>query len=125
MKDIIIKNSKISGKGVFANRDFKKGEVIVNHKSKEISLEEYKRLSQKRKKFVGVNGKKYFIFFPSAKYVNHSCNPNTKVKNNADVAIKNIQKGEEITTYYKDDDPTFSMVCNCGSKNCRRIIKNL
>jgi SET domain-containing protein len=41
------------------------------------------------------------------------------------VAIKNIQKGEEITWDYsttmKNDD--WTMMCQCGAKNCRKIIK--
>ena len=125
MEDIIVKNSKIHGKGVFANRDFRKGDVVVKHRLKELSVEEYNKLSSREKHFVGIDKKKCLLFLPPARYVNHSCNPNTKVKGKTDVAIKNILKGEEITTYYKDDYVQFKMACNCGSKNCRGIIKNL
>jgi uncharacterized protein len=125
MEGVIIKDSKIHGKGVFADRNFTKGEIVVRHKLKELSSEEYNKLPSKEKCFVGIDGKKYLFFLPPARYVNHSCNPNTKVKGKADVAIRNIRKGEEITNYYRDDDTTFKMICNCGSKNCRGIIKNL
>ena len=29
-EDVVVKESRIEGKGVFANRDFKKGEIVVN-----------------------------------------------------------------------------------------------
>ena len=125
MEEVIIKDSKIHGRGIFANKDFKKGEIVVRHKLKELSSEEYNKLPLKEKRFVGIDGKKYLFFLSPARYVNHSCNPNTKVKGKTDVAIRDIRKGEEITNYYKDDDVTFKMVCNCGSKSCRGIIKNL
>ena len=35
MEDVIIKKSEIHGKGVYANRDFKKGEEITGDYSKE------------------------------------------------------------------------------------------
>jgi SET domain-containing protein len=122
--EISIKKSKIQGKGVFAERDFKKGEVVVKHKFRVITKKEYESLPECDKGCVGVDGKKYLQFLAPSKYVNHSCNPNTFVKCGADVALRDIKKGEEITNYYEDDDPEFQMVCNCGSKNCKKVIKN-
>ncbi len=37
MKDIVVKKSKIIGKGVFAIRDFKKGEVVLKWNPKPIT----------------------------------------------------------------------------------------
>ncbi len=55
------------------------------------------------------------------KFVNHSCQANTKVKNGCDIAIKNIKKGEEITADY-GKEISVSFICRCGHKNCRGII---
>ena len=45
--DIVVKDSKIKGKGVFAARDFKKGEtVIVWHPKRTISKEEMSSLTE-------------------------------------------------------------------------------
>ncbi len=57
------------------------------------------------------------------RYVNHSCVANTQVKDFCDVAVRDISKGEEITSDYSEGLLSgFSMRCNCGSKNCRKII---
>ncbi len=122
--DVIIKNSKIEGKGVFAPRNFKKGECIIKWDiSNQLTPAQEKKLSETEKKYVAhINGKIILQQSP-AKYVNHSCNPNTHIENFSDVAIKDIKKGEEITSnYFEDLSPNEEMKCNCGSKNCKRII---
>lgn len=126
MSDIIIKDSKIHGKGIFANREFKKGEIVIKYDTSDtISEEELKKVPDNKKENVGVSkdGKLFFQKAP-AKYVNHSCDANTTSEDDCDVAIRDIKKGEEITSdYSKDSPPGFNMKCECGSKNCRRIIK--
>lgn len=122
LKNIIIKNSKIHSKGIFANRDFKKGETILKHTFKTLNKKEFDRLPKEEKHFVGINNRKYLLFLPLSRYVNHSCDPNTKINNDSDIAIKDIKKGEEITTYYRDEDITFKMKCNCGNKNYKKFI---
>jgi len=56
------------------------------------------------------------------KYVNHSCNANTRVGNQCDIAIRDIKKGEEITSDYGKEGSFISFKCECGSKNCRGRI---
>jgi len=122
--DIIVKKSKIEGKGVFAARDFKKGEVVVRwDTSKELSKEEAENWPEKEKKFVAFFGGKYVLELPPARYVNHCCEPNTFVKDFCDVALRDIKKGEEITSdYAKCPELGMNMRCNCGSKKCRGTI---
>jgi hypothetical protein len=60
----------------------------------------------------------------TAKYINHSCEPNCEsVEKNGRVwikAIKNIAAGEEITyDYCLYDGDEDEAVCNCGAVNCR------
>lgn len=122
--EITIKKSKIHGKGIFADKDFKKGDVVVKHKFKSLTKKEYENLPEKEKHFVGNNKGKYKLFLPPSRYMNHSCNPNTKIRSNSDIAIRNIKKGEEITSYYSDDDLDFKMKCKCGSEKCKKVITN-
>lgn len=123
--NILIHDSAIEGKGVFANRDFKKGEVIIKWaKGHIISQEEFEQLPKEEKKYVSYFKGKYRINQPPERYVNHSCDPNTYVENNADVASRDIKKGEEITSdYTKEGVPHFDLKCNCGSKYCRKVIR--
>jgi hypothetical protein len=58
-------------------------------------------------------------------YLNHSCEGNCGFDNEGDfVAIRNIQKGEELTYDYSliESNPNFSMKCSCGSKTCRHLV---
>lgn len=118
--NVIIKFSKIHGKGVFAARDFKKGEKVTCwDASKTLTKEEYNKLSPKEKDYIPIVKGRYIIAQSPEKYVNHSCNPNTKIIDFSEVATRGIKKGEEITTDYSSDPPETEMICNCGSENCK------
>lgn len=56
------------------------------------------------------------------RYMNHSCEPNTHVVGKSDVALRDIEPGEEITSDYMDLE-TENFVCHCGSENCRSKTK--
>lgn len=106
MSEIIIGKGEIFGKGVSANRNFRKGEIVIQYNLKELSRDEFKKLSEKEKKFVHTHrGVRYLYGIPE-RYVNHSINPNTiqDLENKCDVALRNIKKGEQITTDASKDD---------------------
>lgn len=120
---VFVKDSKIHKKGVFASKDFKKGEVVIClDTSKTITKTEYDKLKEKEKDYIPVIKGKYIVAQEPEKYVNHSCEFNTETKNFCDVAIRNIKKGEEITTDYFKDPLGRDLKCNCGSQKCRRFI---
>lgn len=125
MTDVIVKASKIKGKGVYANRDFKRGEVIIIWSPKKIvDRKEVPKLSKEDQNHTCYIGKKkYAVMGIPERFMNHSCNPNSYPKNQKDIALKDIKKGEEITTDYSlsslDD---WEVKCNCKSKNCRKVI---
>lgn len=58
-------------------------------------------------------------------YINHSCNPNSGIKNSVKiVAMKNIRRGEEVTFDYStsESENGWYLICHCENKNCRRIL---
>jgi uncharacterized protein len=60
-------------------------------------------------------------------YINHSCNPNSGIKNSVQiVAMKNIRRGEEVTFDYStsESEKGWYLICDCENKNCRRIIRS-
>ena len=127
MADLIVKKSNIHGMGVFANRDFRKGEIVIKYNLKHLTKEEFDSLPKIEKHFTSFQEGKYWLFSSPERYVNHSCEPNVNpnFKERGDFAIRNIKKGEEIATdYRKDDVPGLNMGCNCGSKNCKKTITN-
>lgn len=103
--DLYLDNSTI-GKGVFANKNFKKGDKILRFKDKLMKRKEIPDLNNPEDdRYVQIEKNKYLgpsnDFDDFVNFVNHSCNPNSGLKiKNKDViliAIKNIKKGEEIT----------------------------
>ena len=121
-KNIVIKKSKINKKGVFAARDFKKDEIVLKWNPKILRKSEVEKLRGNQKHYLyKVSKNKIFLMQSPEKFVNHSCEANTRVKNNCDVAVRNIKKGEEITSDYGKGG-SISFECKCGSKNCRGVI---
>ena len=107
-KKYSVKKSDIQGKGVFANRDFKKGELVIRYNLKQLTKEEFDDLSKSEKHYTDFHDGSYWLFQIPERYVNHSCDANTRQILNqevkCDVAIKDIKKGEEITSDYSKED---------------------
>lgn len=131
MADLIVKE-KENGKGIFSNKEFKKGDKIFEFKGNFFTFDQlptpYNEVEDHyvqigKDLYMGPSGGEDDLF-------NHSCDPNAGLKINGKevflIAIKDIEKGEEIVWDYSTtmDEDEFEMACNCGSKNCRKIIKD-
>tara|TARA_Y100000310_G_scaffold96993_1_gene94667 strand:+ start:580 stop:972 length:393 start_codon:yes stop_codon:yes gene_type:complete len=127
MANVVVKKSKIHELGVFASRNFEKGEIILEWDvSYELKKEQIDNLPEEEKRYVAFLEGKYILMQAPARYVNHSCSANTYMDNFCDVAKRDIKKGEEITANYSETmAPGEYMDCKCGNKNCRKIIKKL
>ena len=125
MKKVIVKASGIEGKGLFAARDIKKGEVIVVWRPKKIvSVKGLKKLPRDEADHTTPTGDgRYIVMGVPERYINHSCNPNSYVKNRKDRAMRKIKKGEEITSDYSINGiDKWKLKCECGAKNCRKVV---
>ncbi len=125
MQNVTVKKTNKKNGGVFAAKDFKKGEIILYIKGRVVSKPELFAMSDYFNNHSGTIGKdKYLIFGYPEKYINHSCSPNVFEYKRKVIAIRNIGKGEEISFDYSicsiDD---WRMRCHCGSKNCRKIVR--
>ena len=124
MKSVTVKKSQIHGEGVFAARKIKKGEIVLRwNNSHKLTKKEVHKLSEKEKRYISFIKGEYILMQPPERYVNHSCDANTYAKNFCDIAKRDIKKGEEITADYSEEGVPVDMKCNCGSKNCKKIIK--
>jgi SET domain-containing protein len=125
MEEVVVKESNIDECGVFALRNFKKGEIVLRWDYEKLTKEEVKKLPTREKRYVTCVGGDYIFLQKPERYTNHSCDANTYPENFCDIAKRDIMTGEEITTDYgKQAEPDFQMACKCGSKNCRKIIKS-
>ena len=101
MTNVTIGKGNLDDKGVFAGRDFKAGELVVPYNWQQISAEEFTWLeTAEQKLFVHSFWGKRYLFPEPARYVNHSATPNTSqdLYQQADIASKDIKKGQAITT---------------------------
>lgn len=104
--DVIIGKGNLAGKGVYANRDFKKGEVVIKYNLKPLTEEEFENLPESEKMFTHTHWGTINLYSEPERYVNHSDNPNTyqDLINQCDIALRDIKKGEEITSDATKDD---------------------
>ena len=128
----IVKESPIQGKGLFAKENINKDEIVCIKGGSILSSEQWSEL-EKSLGSAEIQIDKNFFIAPTSKeeregsmlYINHSCNPNIGIQGQIIfIAMHNIDAGEELTHDWATTDnfEDFSMECNCGENNCRRII---
>jgi catechol 2,3-dioxygenase-like lactoylglutathione lyase family enzyme len=106
MNDVIIGKGAMSGKGLYAARDFKKDEVVVEYELTPITFRELKELPpEDYAASHNVNGQIY-VYSEPARYVSHAENPNVRNDHgqHADIALRDIKAGEPITVDARYDD---------------------
>ena len=132
MKLYKVKKSNIDKRGLYASKDIKFGEKIIQYIGKLISKKETEtnpKFDNERDIYLFNLNEKWDLdgdyHWNTARLINHSCNPNCEVEGKGlklwISAIKDIKKGEELSydygfSYSKEDLDNF--VCKCGSKNC-------
>lgn len=99
MDDVLIGKGKLAGRGVYAARDFVKGEVVKFYHLKLLTQSDFDALPKQERWFVHSFWGKMYLFPEPSRYTNHSLKPNVRadLKRMCDVAIRDIKKGEMIT----------------------------
>lgn len=127
-----LKESNI-GKGLFAKEKILKDEIVVDFSKgpgKILKDKEFKKFFDSGYDY-GIQVEEDAIFaatgdeeLEEADFINHSCNPTCGIKDSLKiVAMRDIEIGEEITFDYAMSESTpYSIKCECGSKNCRKLI---
>jgi SET domain-containing protein len=133
LSPVEFRDSRIAGRGVFARRRFKPGDVVspyapkqrrVDAKDPEAALAAETRLT--------LLSEGRFVIIPDTSVpggwlCNHSCDPNAAIFSDGEGRIqctRPISPGDEVTIFYgwvthneRDRDP-----CRCGSPRCRGFI---
>ena len=106
MSDVIIGKGNLDGKGVYANRDFRKGQVVIKYHLNPLTENEFVNLPENEKMFTHLHWGTINLYSEPERYVNHSDNPNTyqDLMKQCDVALRDIKKGEKITGDATKDD---------------------
>lgn len=75
-------------------------------------------------KYSFVNGHgEYVLCWDLARYVNHSCTPSClSAGYNFEIAVKDIQPGEELTDDYATLNLEGTFECHCRTRDCRTTV---
>jgi hypothetical protein len=127
-----VRESKIHGRGLFAVADIAKHEIVAIEGG---HIVDRKTLREKITPAFGpveIQIDDDLFIAPvteeqrelSMLYSNHSCEPNLGVRGEITfVAMRDISPGEELThDWAMTDDDDYSVECNCGAANCRKIL---
>jgi SET domain-containing protein len=126
-----VSESAIQGRGLFAAKPIKKGEIVAIKGGYIFDRSSWKTM-EKTLGSAEIPIAEEFVIAPANQneregcmiFTNHSCDPNIGVQGQiVFVAMRDIQAGEELThDWATTDDDTYEMKCNCESENCRGVI---
>jgi uncharacterized protein len=91
--NVIVKPSTIEGFGVFAKREFKKGEVVLVWHPTTLTKEELSNIPEDQKRYINTleDGTSVLMNIPE-RYINSSDKPNTHTVGTTDVAVARTPK---------------------------------
>lgn len=115
------------GRGVFIVTKIDKGEFILKLTGPIISSKEVLAKCDRECDALQVADDGYVDLIDPGRLVNHSCNPNTGIKDDSNlIALRDIEPGEEIFYDYSTtmDEEKWTMECRCEDSNCRKIVKD-
>jgi uncharacterized protein len=133
---IEVRSSPIEGKGLFANEPIAKGEQLTRNGDDDYIImtdEAFQAFTTTASSYDAValgNGMHRVSTVPRdqdpSNYGNHSCDPTAETNNEGLVATRDIKADEEITSDYAlGSSKNWSMMCNCGALNCRKIVRGI
>src|SRR5438132_5874153 len=129
MERIQIGYTENTGRGLFANKRFKKNQTLFTVEGK-VRFDSYGPDYRIGPRWFGIDDKTWLSTSRNsyAYYLNHSCNPNSGIRDKVIiVAMRDIERGEEITLDYSitEADPYSKMKWKCGNRHCRKIIRSI
>ena len=136
---LVVRRSRVHGRGVFARRRIRKGTRIIEYLGERVSHRE----ADRRYEYKSPNDSHTFLFIVDrrtvvdagvngnqARFINHSCDPNCEsVIDQRRIfieALRTIRPGEELAYDYRigrdrSDPPDVDEIfaCRCGAEHCR------
>ncbi|HLC33231.1 MAG TPA: SET domain-containing protein-lysine N-methyltransferase [Candidatus Nanoarchaeia archaeon] len=133
---ILVKESGVHGKGIFAVKPIPKGTRIIEYVGEKVTKGEGTRREKLQEKQARKGEGTIYVFelderwdidgsvsWNTARYINHSCEPNCEIFfENGGIwiaALRDIDSGEELSYDYGFDlDDFHKYPCKCGKKKC-------
>jgi uncharacterized protein len=126
-----VRQSKISGKGLFTDSAIPGRKKIGEFSGERISVREARRRAKNLNRIaiveisytIAIDGSGGGCVF---EFVNHSCDPNVFIRiayGRAEFYTRRrIKAGEELTCNYGDSHHDGKLPCACGSPKCAKFI---
>jgi len=138
---VVVRKSRVHGRGVFAAKSFRKGERIIEYTGRRVLWSSIPdELDDGRIYYFGI-GDGSRVIDPSvggneARWINHSCDPNCEIRETRSQrifihALRNIRLGEELFyDYHLEIDDGVERTkeieqecpCFCGAPRCRGTL---
>jgi SET domain-containing protein len=126
---VVVKRSKIHGRGLFAVADINRGNVIGYYTGPLLTQQQVAHSSSDCVYLWQLSNGLYIDGKNDLRYCNHSCDPNAhseEVTRGGQLAIifrarRQILAGEEVYIEYNllNAEPGDLQLCHCGSPKCR------
>ncbi len=125
-----IRQSRVGGRGLFAIKPIKKGDLLVVWGGNYVDKNESEKAKKDGKLVMQWDEDLFSIEDKgegSGYFVNHSCEPNLWMEGAyALVAMRDIEKGKELTADYAiweaDENYVSRWDCSCSSTKCRKKV---
>ncbi|MBN8706017.1 MAG: SET domain-containing protein [Bacteroidetes bacterium] len=119
------------GHGVFATRFIPKGTVVWTLCSfdQTFTPDQVLDLPETHQKLLStyayINSEgNYVLCWDFGRFLNHSCHPAMmSLTHETEIAIRDIQPGEELTCDYSTCNIAFDLNCRCGAPDCRGTVR--
>ena len=115
------------GRGVFVTRPFAADEEILVFTGAEIDFLATLAKGERECDAFQIGVDRYLDLEPPGVFLNHSCDPNTGIRDNVRlVALRDLGAGEEIRFDYSTtlDEDHWELDCCCGALNCRGRVRD-
>jgi uncharacterized protein len=136
MTVVSVRESRIQGRGVFAESTIRVGEVILEIDDSDPVLDRTKLTVEQEifiDIFVAADGTQKITWMKSPeRFINHSCDPNSFVQTDMTsgtrrvLARREIPRGDELTWDYALnilEAWVAPVPCKCGAGDCRSVIQ--
>jgi uncharacterized protein len=125
-----VRRSAIVGRGLYSGTHIPRGAKVGEFEGEVVGLRESRRRAQGRRIVAIVELDRHALDATKSKrgfrFINHSCAPNTFMRCTAVraefYALRDIRKGEELTTDYGRSHHEGTLPCRCGARKCRGFI---
>jgi hypothetical protein len=125
ISDVEVNDTRTKGRGVFARRDFARGEFIFRRRhGRVVDAAGIASLSSEDQMHMCELGwDRFAVLLPPGCYLNHSCDPNAMRSGVKVFAWCRIAAGDEITIDYRlNAFGGDSWPCDCGSDACSGTV---